>query len=374
MKTRVLIVGAGPYGVSIACELHRRGVPFVIAGEPFSLWFDNTLDNMAIRSDWHSSEIFTHDRVYDVRAFLQRHRPDDWQQLLGDRLPVGVFRDYLRDVLARLPFAIRPELVQKVQREGEGFVSTLATGEQVQSEVVVVATGIGRHRYLPPVLQQLDPEQVAHGWHVRDYSDWQDRRLLVVGAGQSAGEAVALLKQRNKVSWLLRHDPVFYSEPLDLPVPVFNAVLKISPWFYFMPRSFKKVFGRKFVIPTITPDLQDQLVADDVEILRGDLERLGLRMEGGHIHASELQRDFDGIVAATGYHYHVDNLGFLDPALRAELRHDEGTPRLDYDFATSVSGLYMVGGMAEPAYGPAQRFMMGAAHASARLGRVLSAS
>src|SRR5438132_263722 len=36
--TDVLIVGAGPYGISLSYELHRRGIPFEVVGHPFSLW------------------------------------------------------------------------------------------------------------------------------------------------------------------------------------------------------------------------------------------------------------------------------------------------------------------------------------------------
>lgn len=370
MQTKILIIGAGPYGVAIGLELQRLNIPFIVAGQPFSLWFNHTLDNMAIRSDWHSSEIFTHDRRFDVLQYIRQQYPDDWQQLTSDRLPVGIFRNYLRHVLTQLPFEIHNELVENVEQTEQGFSSTLQSGATIESEAVIVATGIERHRYLPQSLAQLDSSKVLHGWHANSYSSWGGKKLLVVGAGQSAAEAVVLLKKRNRVTWVARQAPIYYSEPLDLPVPIFNFVLKVSPWFYYLPRTLKKIFGKKYVIPTITPDLRPELESPEVTALVEDVDHMGLEMRAGKIYSSSLNAYFDAVVAATGYRYNIDNLTFLDSGLRSQVQHREGTPDIDNQFRTSVPNLFMVGGMAEPSYGPAQRFMMGALHASSRMGRV----
>ena len=97
MDTEVLIAGAGPYGVSIAHSCRDRNIPFLLVGKPFDLWFHHTLDTMAIRSDRHSSEVFTENRRYDVTDFVRRAYGIDAEAILADRLPVGVFRAYLED-------------------------------------------------------------------------------------------------------------------------------------------------------------------------------------------------------------------------------------------------------------------------------------
>ena len=42
MSSPVLVIGAGPYGVGIADEIHERGLDVRVVGEPFELWRRHT--------------------------------------------------------------------------------------------------------------------------------------------------------------------------------------------------------------------------------------------------------------------------------------------------------------------------------------------
>ncbi|MBB6734060.1 NAD(P)-binding domain-containing protein [Cohnella zeiphila] len=372
MNTTVMIVGAGPYGISLAYELWRRKVPFVIAGQPFSLWFDHTLGSMSIRSDYHTSEIYTRDKMFNIERFIRQKFPDRADELLNHRIPTSVFRDYLRDVLKRLPFPIERQKVVHVKKQGAFFVHTLEDGRQVVSEASVMATGIENHRVIPDGLAPLRSDLVLHSWQVADYEKLKNKRLLVVGAGQSAAECAAHLSKENQVTWVMRKQPVFYSEPINLPKPVFKFILYATPYYYFLPPRIKSLLGQKFVETTITPDMKSLWESKDLRTVYADVNDLKLyEEEGGPIRSGVLNESYDRVIAATGFRYRLDALRFLDPGLRRAIRVEGDIPIVNFRFETSVAKLFMVGGITEPRYGPAQRFMIGARHAALTLGREL---
>src|SRR5690348_15326293 len=51
----VAIIGAGPYGLSVAAHLRARGVDFRIFGEPMGAWQNNMPEGMLLKSySWAS--------------------------------------------------------------------------------------------------------------------------------------------------------------------------------------------------------------------------------------------------------------------------------------------------------------------------------
>lgn len=367
-KCAIHIIGTGPYGLGIANSFYEKGIEFEITGNPLTLWYHHTLDTMSIRSDYHTSEIFSPSRKYNIVDYLYKRYPDSAGEILKDRLPVDIFRGYLRYVQESLPYSINTGLVTKLEKDSNSFIATLESGEVICSEKVIIATGIGAHKYLPECLKNLDG--VLHGWDVGDYASLEDKNILVIGAGQSAAESVAHLKDNNRVSWMMRKKPIYYTEPLNLPTWAFNFFLRVSPWFYFLPDPLRKRFGKKYVIATITPDMREHLESEKVESLMTSIEDMDLIMEEGSIKSRKFNTTYDSIVAATGFRYNIDNLRFISGYIRSNIKVNEGIPILSYDFETSVKNLYMVGGIAEPEYGPAQRFMMGAKHAALRMLKV----
>lgn len=373
MKSPVLIIGAGPYGVSIALELHRRGVPFVVHGEPFSLWHRHTLSAASLRSDVHVSEVFTKDRRHRLDSFMDATLPPaDARRVRQGRVPVSLFRDYLRQVQSRLPFPIVEQRITGLCGDGNGFVATTAGGETIAASQVVLACGVEGHRYLPPCLADLDSERVVHGWHVQQYESARGQRILIVGSGQSAAEAVWHLRPHNQITWLHRTRPTYFADPIALPRPIFALAMRGSHVFSLLPGWLRSRLRKNLVGATITPDLEPHVAADDVEQIQGDIESLRLVGRGGAVHSAALNRDFDLVVACTGYRYGLRNLTMLAPRLAEQIRCEEDMPVLDRRFQTSVPGLYVVGAMAEPKHGPAMRFMSGTRTAAMLVGAAVA--
>lgn len=372
LSTPILILGAGPYGLGIAQELWHRGCAALVVGEPFELWHHHTQDSMLLRSSTQASSIYSRDRRYDFERFLAR-RPDAPRGRRA-RIPVGLFREYLHEVVAAVPFALRRSRVEELERDaaGGGFTARLADGTTVRSKSAVVATGIGGHRYLPPAVAALPAESVLHSWDVRAIEALRGLRLLVIGTGQSAGEAVDHLRATNRITWVLRHPPLFLAEPLRLPTPLFKLVLAASPGLYRLPGPLQRALAGAFFRTTMTPGLRPAYADPTVRKVQAEAEQLGLSAEGDEILAQLTGERYDRVLSATGYRYSVAGLPFLGPRLAAELGPPDSVPALDRNFATQAPGLYLAGGIAEGAFGPAQRFILGSRHAARRVGRALA--
>jgi hypothetical protein len=113
----------------------------------------------------------------------------------------------------------------------------------------------------------------------------------------------------------------------------------------------------------------------DIKRIEGDISSLKLRQNGAGLYSPVLNASFDFLIACTGYRYSLGSIGYLEPSLIEQIQViADGIPKLGYDFSTSVPNLYMIGGIAEPTHGPAQRFMMGSKAATLRVSAALSYS
>src|SRR5665213_1485226 len=58
MITEVTIVGAGPYGLSLAAHLEARHIPFRILGIPMEFWQNSMPEGMSLKSEGCASSIY----------------------------------------------------------------------------------------------------------------------------------------------------------------------------------------------------------------------------------------------------------------------------------------------------------------------------
>ncbi|MGA8374757.1 MAG: NAD(P)/FAD-dependent oxidoreductase, partial [Candidatus Sulfotelmatobacter sp.] len=63
------IVGAGPYGLSIAAQFRRRGIPFRIFGRPMDSWLAHMPKGMMLKSDGFASNIYDPESAFTLRQF-----------------------------------------------------------------------------------------------------------------------------------------------------------------------------------------------------------------------------------------------------------------------------------------------------------------
>ena len=63
------IVGAGPYGLSIAAHFRRSGIPFRIFGGPMDRWLKHMPKGMMLKSDGFATNIYEPESAFTLRQF-----------------------------------------------------------------------------------------------------------------------------------------------------------------------------------------------------------------------------------------------------------------------------------------------------------------
>jgi len=349
-ETDIFIIGAGPYGLTLANFLASTGEDFVIAGRPMELWLNHTFTRSSLRSNVAASEIAAPGDPFAFANFHRdRHGPGP---VPTGRVSVETYREYVHWMLKRLEYDIIEQYVTEIASHGSRYRIVLESGDEIVSRRVVVASGVAHHLNLPVVL--ADDPRLLHSYDVPAIEDLSDEMVLVIGAGQSAAEAIATLASNgNSVHWYSRKPPRYFEEPLNLPPWIFNIVVRSAAALRLLPgRLVQALFGI-FSATTITPNHQPQL--------------------DGIFHCRKLPPldDYDHIVAATGYRYSARFLTFLADDVRRELDTTDGMPNVDRNFQSSLPGLYFLGPITEHAFGPPMKFMIGARYAGPKLADVL---
>jgi len=226
-KIAVAVVGAGPAGLSISCELTKTGVEHVVLerGRIGQIWRDRWDSFCLVTPNWSVQLPDGHYDGPDPEGFMPRDEMVGYLERYA-----SAFQAPVRENVDVSAIESRPE---------RGFVLHTSGGE-LGADAVVLATGAFQrpHRLatadtLPPELLQID---------VDDYRNEQalpPGTVLVVGSGQSgcqiaeelheAGRKIVLacgrapwiprrIGERDLVWWLLESG--FLDAPVDsLPAP-----------------------------------------------------------------------------------------------------------------------------------------------------------
>lgn len=211
-SSRVIVVGAGPAGLSTAAELVARGVATTV------------LDRGGVGAAWAS-------RYDALRLNTSRRRsalpgapfPRAFGQFPTRDQYVGYLRAYAADRRVLVETGVR---VRAVRPDGRGWVVEDGAGVR-RAEHVVVATGAFNVPVVPAWSDAFHGE-VVHAARYRSADRFVGRRVVVVGAGSTgmeiadqlarAGAAAVHLAVRTPPNILLRAQG---GVPGDLPVPLF---------------------------------------------------------------------------------------------------------------------------------------------------------
>jgi glycine/D-amino acid oxidase-like deaminating enzyme len=215
----VVVVGAGPAGLSTAGALARLGVPSVVLerdAEIGSRW-SNRYDRLRL----HTARRFSGLAHYPLPASLPRYVTKD------------EFAAYLRDYAAH--FGLEVRLGQEVTaiRPLDGAWSVETNGETWHAPIVVVATG----KYDRPVTPDWPGREtyrgrVVHAFDYRSGSDFRGQDVLVVGLGNTGAEIAADLAESGarRVAIAVRTPPpITRRDVLGIPIQAFGIAGSILP-------------------------------------------------------------------------------------------------------------------------------------------------
>jgi len=347
----VLIVGAGPYGLSLANYMSNAGQEFTIIGKPMELWRKHTFSDASLRSDMATSEIAHPQDIYSIQNFRSQHGLDTGS--LSERVSVREYRQYINWVLGAIPYEVQEEYLKHLSQTDDHFQAELESGEILKAKQVVIATGVAHHLKIPAEFS--DARDVIHSYYTQEIEALQGKKVLVVGAGQSAAEAMEVCRKNdNQVHWYARTEPRFYSEPLDLPKWIFTLVVKSAGFFRRLPHGLIQYLFSIFSATTMTPDNQAKLA---------DVNRFSSMPD---------LNDYDHVISATGYNYTLKHMNFLTDELRESLEMRAAMPRIDKNFMSSMQDLYFIGPSTEMFFGPPMKFMIGSQYVAPRLSKLLA--
>ena len=138
--TRVVIIGAGPYGLSVAAHLRAHGVAFRIFGAPLDSWRNHMPVGMMLKSDGFASSL-SHP---GGEGTLARYCAERGIAYHDTDIPVSLelFIAYASDFQQRFVGDLEERQVVSLDRNRDGFVLALDDGEVLTADYVVGAFGI----------------------------------------------------------------------------------------------------------------------------------------------------------------------------------------------------------------------------------------
>jgi thioredoxin reductase len=393
--TDIAIIGAGPYGLSIAAHLRRQGIDYRIFGTPMHNWRTRMPQGMLLKSDGFASNLMAPGGEMTLAAYCAaRGIP-----YADEGIPVASenFIAYGDAFQARFVPDLDPRQVVAVTRVGERFSVELDDGEIIGAARVIVAIGISDFPSLPPHLSHLPTEYASHASQHAAMDEFKGREVAVIGGGSSAtdiaalmheaGAAVQIITRRPELAFHSLSDPATrtISERLRHPGTGIGqgwrsvAYTKAPLLFRFLPDA-----TRLHIIATSQAIAGGWPMRD--RILGKVPVRTGLTPQSAEIRDNRIHLDCvaadgtattvsaDHAILCTGYRVDLRKIAFLDAGLRSAIGTAANTPLLSRHFESSVPGLYFVGPASAPSFGPMFRFVYGAEYTAPRVAAHLARS
>ncbi|MDX3454731.1 NAD(P)-binding domain-containing protein [Streptomyces sp. ME02-8801-2C] len=386
----LLVVGAGPYGLSIASHAAAAGLNLRVLGRPMASWRDHMPRGMFLKSEPWASNLadpggrWQLDAYCATQGLTARH---------AEPIPVATFAKYGLWFAHHAVPHVDERLVSRVTARPAGFEAVTEDGEVLHARTVALAVGVMPFVEVPSPLRGLHPALVSHSSHHSDLDRFRGRDVTVIGGGQAALETAALLaEQGTRVRVLARADRLSWNDvppPWQRPwwqsarAPHSGLGCGWRNWFYAerpdlfrrLPESTRTRIATTALGPAGAWWVRDR-VEPVVEMLPGR-EIAAARAVGGGVRLKTVSRTgelsfvhTEHVIAATGFRPTLDRLDLLSTELRASLTTTaDRSPAVGRDFESSCPGLFLAGLLTTSTFGPAMRFVHGATFTATTLVR-----
>ncbi len=331
-----IVIGAGPAGLQMGYLLEAAGRDYLIlegrdkVGSFFAKfprhrrlnsfnkqfnWFEEADFNM--RFDWHS--LLTHDFSFPFRGYSKELFP------LADTL-VQYLNDFREHFDIKVQFNTRATYIDR-DPETKHFILTLSDGEEIRCRTLVMATGP-----VKPNIPDIPGIEHAIGYedHPTDLEMYENKRVLIIGAGNSAFEtanhlapaaAVITVSLGNK---FMKH--AWQSHYVGDVRSSGNAILDMS--------QLKMMHGMQGITPT------------KIEKQENGVLRVHYREEFPHWTTpgvAEGWSPFDYVIRCTGWKYIDDEL--FSPAVRPEGVSNDKYPLMTSAWESTTPDMFYIGGV-----------------------------
>ncbi|MCC8391859.1 NAD(P)-binding domain-containing protein [Paraburkholderia sp. MMS20-SJTR3] len=391
--TDTIIIGAGPYGLSLAAHLKAAGIDHQIIGEPMGAWRHYMPPGMMLRSEAFASSLQAPRSGFTVEDYCRLKGLA--YSALGMALPLETFVDYGLWFQANLVGETQQADVLSLRRVDDEFQLLLTDGRALTARKVVIALGLKGFAQTPPPLQGLPARYASHSERYGNLEWASGKDIAIVGGGQSALGLSALLHELGaRAHVLMREDLVVWHER---PQGGRRLLARLKTPDAGLGRGWRSLFlsecpglfhrldpARRRLIMDHSYGasgawwLHDRVV-DKVRIshrtvvnsaaIENERVVLDVLSDGRQERVSA-----DHVIAATGFRTDMRQHAFLSRELAEALSTQGGMPELNSHYETRVSGLYVIGPASAHSFGPVMRFVYGTKHASPTVARHLSGS
>lgn len=376
----VIIIGAGPYGLSAGAYLKHRGLRVQVFGKPMEFWADKMPAGMLLRSPREASNIADPTSSCTLEAYEAASGTPP-----AKPLPRETFVRYGHWFRQQLGSDLDTTQVKAILPDGDCFRVVLENGETVMSRRVVVAAGVGPFASKPEQFKHLSADQASHCYEGKPVHELAGKRVAVIGAGQSALESAAILHeagaeveviaQIEALRWIGQHkwlhqlgpiSKMMYSKHDIGPFGISRLVATPNVVARLPLRTRDKIRTRA-VRSAGSPWLPARLAHVKISTSRSVARAESLGSEVDLTLNDGTHRRVDHVLLGTGYRVDISKYAFLPKEVAAHILQFDGYPIVDAGFCSSIPGLHFIGAPAARSFGPLLYFVTGTEFTSRQL-------
>lgn len=315
MPKRVCVIGAGPSGIAAGRALLEEGLDTVVFEKG-----DEVGGNWAYRTDPGHSSVYETTHIISSKRFSQYEdfpMPEDYPDYPSHAQLLRYFQSYARHFGVERAIRFHSE-VEHAERDEDGRWHLRVKGPDGRAEerfdALLVANGHHWDPYLPEYPGDFAGE-VLHSHAFKKAEPFRDRRVLVVGGGNSACDvAVETSRVSAKTCISIRRgqhilpkfmfgvpNDTLYAKTLWLPrklrQPLLQLTARVMQGSYASYGLPEPEVGVLEMHPTLNSELLYFIRHGKVHVRRG-IERF----DGSCVSFVDgVKEDFDVVVFATGY-------------------------------------------------------------------------
>lgn len=311
----VIVIGGGQSGLSMGYYLRRSGLSYIILDkqkEGGGAWLHT----------WKSLRLFS---------------PAQWSSLPGmimtgesDYYPTrDVAIEYLNFYETKYNLTVRRSVdVLSVTKRSEQFIVETSRGI-LYSKVVVSATG----SFSNPIVPRIDGSsifkgQILHSSQYQSPVDFIDKRVAIVGEGNSGAQILAEVSKITSTLWITQKEPRFLPDHIDGRY-LFDAATQM-----YEAQKAGQSYQPLSLGDIVMVDSVKEARARKVLKSKRPFERFtedSLVWPDGH------EEKIDVVIFCTGFKASLNHLASLN------VINEEGKAETDGTRSTKVDGLWLVG-------------------------------
>lgn len=377
----VAVIGAGPYGLAVTAHLKAARVDVRLFGDPMGFWRRNMPKGMKLRSPWRASHIADRNNSFSL---------DQYAKLKGikrtEPFPLEEFVRYGQWFQQQAVPDLDERKVDRVEAVEAGFLLHLNDGTSLRAKKVIVAMGFANQAFRPEEFERVPSDLASHSSDHANFDAFCNKRVVVIGRGQSACESAVLLSEagaevelisRGDIRWIgpenpgeaLRRDLKWIAHGLLTstgavgPFPL-NWLVDVPGIVSMLPSHVRDRLAIRSLRPAATAWLKPRAVGVQFNFGRKVVNALGkgskltLQLDDG------TSSQADHVLLATGYRTDIAKLGIFTPGVLNRIQRANGAPILSAGLESSMPGLHFAGSSAMKSFGPLMRFVWGAGYAA----------